>query len=172
MCVAVFMGATAAMIGGVAYTVHARFGGTSASPFLFWRAAASNTVASPIGCKSEFMPPPSPVSCPCLRGLGDDCCADLGVTSGLISFPLSLLVKNCKLVPVMVVGSIVNKIRYTPQEYLAVLLISAGVPIFMMKPAASHAGGGLGAAQEVGCAQLVEEAAGKGASLFDWAGER
>ncbi len=47
------MGATAAFIGSVAYSVHARFGGTSADFFLFWRAAASNTVASPIGCTCE-----------------------------------------------------------------------------------------------------------------------
>ena len=44
-----------------------------------------------------------------------------------------LLVKNCKLVPVMVVGALINGVRYKPYEYAAVGLISLGVVLFMMK---------------------------------------
>ena len=52
-----------------------------------------------------------------------------------------LLVKNCKLVPVMVVGAVINGVRYKRHEYLAVALISLGVVLFMMK---GKGGGGHG----------------------------
>lgn len=58
-----------------------------------------------------------------------------------ISFPLMLLVKNCKLVPVMVVGAVINGVRYKTYEYVAVGLISLGVVLFMMK---GKGGGGHG----------------------------
>jgi solute carrier family 35 (UDP-galactose transporter), member B1 len=51
-----------------------------------------------------------------------------------ISFPLLILAKSCKLVPLMLVGSVLNKTRYSLHEYAAVGLISAGVAVFMVKP--------------------------------------
>lgn len=52
-----------------------------------------------------------------------------------------LIVKNCKLVPVMAVGAVINGVRYKTYEYLAVGLISLGVVLFMMK---GKGGGGHG----------------------------
>ena len=58
-----------------------------------------------------------------------------------ISFPLMLLVKNCKLVPVMVVGALINGVRYKRYEYVAVALISLGVVLFMIKKGGGHGHG-------------------------------
>ncbi|EWM21922.1 udp-glc gal endoplasmic reticulum nucleotide sugar transporter [Nannochloropsis gaditana] len=95
--------AAAATIVGV--LLHQVNKGTTAPFSIFWRPALSNTLASPIGYLS-------------LRD---------------ISYPLLILVKNCKLLPVMLVGALVNGVRYKPHEYAAVALISCGVMLFMFK---------------------------------------
>jgi UDP-galactose transporter B1 len=56
-----------------------------------------------------------------------------------IPFPLMLLVKNCKLIPVMLVGALLNGVRYTRLEYVSVALISLGVVLFMLKPSKAPA---------------------------------
>jgi solute carrier family 35 (UDP-galactose transporter), member B1 len=55
-----------------------------------------------------------------------------------------LLVKNCKLLPVMVVGALINGVRYKTYEYVAVGLISLGVVLFMMKGKGGGGGHGHG----------------------------
>ena len=91
--------AVAAALVGLA--LHAVNKGTTAPFATFWKPALSNTIASPIGYLS-------------LRS---------------ISYPLMILVKNCKLIPVMIVGAVVNK----SYEYVAVALISMGLILFAMK---------------------------------------
>lgn len=84
--------------------------------------------------------------------------ADLSLTYNLISYPLNLLVKNCKLVPVMLVGALVNKITYSRRDYAAVAIISSGVLVFMMKPHKAHADGPTGAGDAGLCGVLDDKA--------------
>jgi len=51
-----------------------------------------------------------------------------------INFPLLILAKSCKLVPVMLMGIIIAKKKYAMSEYLAVGLITLGVALYSMKP--------------------------------------
>eukprot|EP00455_Lapot_gusevi_P006895 TRINITY_DN1296_c0_g1_i1.p1 TRINITY_DN1296_c0_g1~~TRINITY_DN1296_c0_g1_i1.p1 ORF type:complete len:388 (-),score=121.73 TRINITY_DN1296_c0_g1_i1:99-1262(-) len=55
-----------------------------------------------------------------------------------ISYPMVTLVKSCKLVPVMIMGTVVGKKSYSVTEYLCCVLISLGVVMFTcMKPGLS-----------------------------------
>ncbi|KAG5192346.1 UDP-Glc/Gal endoplasmic reticulum nucleotide sugar transporter [Tribonema minus] len=90
----------------------------------FWKPALSNTLASPFGYASL----------------------------AYINYPLLLLAKSCKLVPVMVMGFLVSGKRYTRAEYLSVGLITAGVALFSYKPG----GGGHGKHAEVERGALME----------------
>ena len=51
-----------------------------------------------------------------------------------ISFPLHVLAKSCKLIPVMAMGFIVNGQRYSGLEITSVLSITLGLCLFMSKP--------------------------------------
>jgi len=50
-----------------------------------------------------------------------------------IPYSSQVLVKSCKLVPVMVMGTIFGKKRYSAKEYLCVALICVGLVVFSMK---------------------------------------
>ncbi|QDZ23151.1 UDP galactose transporter [Chloropicon primus] len=50
-----------------------------------------------------------------------------------IPYSSQVLVKSCKLVPVMVMGTIFGKKRYSLKEYLCVALICVGLVVFSMK---------------------------------------
>ena len=82
-------------------------GQTNTAPArLFWPVAFSNTIASPFGYAS-------------LR---------------YISFPLLTLAKASKLIPIMAMGLLVGGRRYKPSEYMAAVLITAGIAMFTFKP--------------------------------------
>mmetsp|Transcript_19911 Transcript_19911/g.28996 ORF Transcript_19911/g.28996 Transcript_19911/m.28996 type:complete len:354 (-) Transcript_19911:597-1658(-) len=57
-----------------------------------------------------------------------------------ISYPMQVLVKSCKMIPVMVMGVFVSKRRYSWKETMCVLMITAGVAIFSYKPKAAQTG--------------------------------
>ena len=44
-----------------------------------------------------------------------------------VSYPLQVLIKSCKMVPVMAMGALVRRRRYSWQEVLRVLLITGGI---------------------------------------------
>jgi UDP-galactose transporter B1 len=78
---------------------------------LFWKAAVSNAMASPIGYAS-------------LR---------------FINFPLMVLTKSSKPVPVMLIGVLFYGRKYTWYKYVSVSLICIGIALFSMAKA-SHEG--------------------------------
>lgn len=53
-----------------------------------------------------------------------------------INYPTSVLVKSCKMVPVMLIGVLVFQKRYTLREYVCVLMLTVGIYGFM-----SYSGG-------------------------------
>jgi UDP-galactose transporter B1 len=130
--------AAAAMIVGL--VLHQLTKGTTARFTTFWRPALSNTIASPIG----------------YLALRD------------ISYPLLILVKNCKLLPVMIVGAVVNGVRYRTYEYVAVALISGGVMLFMVKgPQASGGGRHHGGHHDISASYAVGGQSNKGVSPLE-----
>lgn len=58
-----------------------------------------------------------------------------------VNYPTQVLAKSCKPIPVMLLGVLLAHKRYPPLKYLFVLLITAGVAMFMYNPrkAARHA---------------------------------
>lgn len=50
-----------------------------------------------------------------------------------ISYPAQVLAKSSKMIPVMVMGTLVSGLRYSAVEYLCCALISAGVSLFALK---------------------------------------
>lgn len=55
-----------------------------------------------------------------------------------ISYPAQVLAKSCKMVPVMVMGTLVYRKRYSVVEYIATLLIISGVSLFALQKSSSH----------------------------------
>lgn len=41
--------------------------------------------------------------------------------------------KSCKMVPVMIMGTLLHRKRYSPMEYVCMLLIGVGVGMFGLK---------------------------------------
>lgn len=48
-----------------------------------------------------------------------------------ISYPAMVLGKSCKLVPVMIMNVLMYRRRFAPHKYLVVLMVTAGITIFM-----------------------------------------
>ncbi|KFQ16364.1 Solute carrier family 35 member B1, partial [Leptosomus discolor] len=51
-----------------------------------------------------------------------------------VSYPTQVLGKSCKPIPVMLLGVTLLRKKYPPAKYLCVLLIVAGVALFLYKP--------------------------------------
>ena len=47
-----------------------------------------------------------------------------------------MLVKSCKMVPVMIMGTLLHRKRYSPAEYICMTLIGVGVALFGKKGSA------------------------------------
>ena len=75
----------------------------------FWRAALTCAVASPLGYASLKY----------------------------ISFPMMILVKSSKPVPIMVIGTLLYKQRYALWKYISVLLLTSGIAMFSYFKASS-----------------------------------
>ena len=52
-----------------------------------------------------------------------------------VSFPTQVLAKSCKMVPVMLMGFVVNQQRYSFLEYIVAIMITAGAAIFKLNEA-------------------------------------
>lgn len=50
-----------------------------------------------------------------------------------MSYPMQALGKSCKMVPVMLMGIVIRRKRYTPRDFMCVLLITLGVILFSYK---------------------------------------
>ena len=85
----------------------------------FWKAAATSALASPLGYASL----------------------------SYISFPLMILTKSCKPIPVMVIGYFRYAVRYPWYKYVSVGLLSGGIAVFCaFQPSKAGSGGGIGLA--------------------------
>ncbi|KAK3258461.1 hypothetical protein CYMTET_32492 [Cymbomonas tetramitiformis] len=49
-----------------------------------------------------------------------------------ISYPAQVLAKSCKMIPVMIVGTILHRKRYSLTEYLCAFFIAGGISIFAL----------------------------------------
>jgi len=56
-----------------------------------------------------------------------------------ISFPLQTLAKSAKVIPVMLMGKVLNKKTYSSQEYMEALLVSIGMTAFSFSEGSEHA---------------------------------
>jgi solute carrier family 35 (adenosine 3'-phospho 5'-phosphosulfate transporter), member B2 len=59
-----------------------------------------------------------------------------------VSFPTQVLSKSCKIIPVMIVGMILNKKIYAKIDYYDALLITAGVAMFTLSEKSDKRSGG------------------------------
>jgi UDP-galactose transporter B1 len=59
-----------------------------------------------------------------------------------VDYPTQVLAKSCKPIPVMLVAVLFYGKRYHWQKWLTIILISAGIALFMFQPGRSHAGKG------------------------------
>ena len=63
--------------------------------------------------------------------MSNTCASGLGYASlQFISFPVHILAKSSKLIPVMAMGVFINGKKHSLGEYLAVLAITSGIIIF------------------------------------------
>lgn len=96
--------------------IEAAFGGTreqKISPMNFWRLSLSAALASPIGYYSLKF----------------------------ISYPMMILMKSCKPVPVMFVGTVFYRKTYSWFKYASVLLLCSGISLFTTYKASAKSGG-------------------------------
>mmetsp|Transcript_1808 Transcript_1808/g.5483 ORF Transcript_1808/g.5483 Transcript_1808/m.5483 type:complete len:344 (-) Transcript_1808:961-1992(-) len=57
-----------------------------------------------------------------------------------MSYPMQVLGKSCKMIPVMLMGIVIRRKKYSWKDYLCVFLISIGVAVFSYKPKAIQDG--------------------------------
>jgi len=69
-----------------------------------------------------------------------------------VNYPTQVIGKSCKPIPVMVLGVVVGRKSYPLLKYLFILMIVAGVALFMYKDSAAAKGGGEGT---VGVGELL-----------------
>jgi UDP-galactose transporter B1 len=47
-----------------------------------------------------------------------------------VSYPVAVLAKSCKLIPTMVMGSLIERRQYSTQQWIAAIFISSGIALF------------------------------------------
>ena len=62
------------------------------------------------------------------------------VSFGFITYPMVTIAKATKMLPVMVVGTLVNRTRYPLIEYVCMFFVSLGISLFFIFKAAAGAG--------------------------------
>jgi len=68
-----------------------------------------------------------------LIGLSNTVASPLGMSaSKFVSFPTILVTKTCKMLPVMIMGSVLHKHKHSFEKVLSVLLITCGVVTFTL----------------------------------------
>ncbi|KAL0213406.1 hypothetical protein RCL1_007032 [Eukaryota sp. TZLM3-RCL] len=50
-----------------------------------------------------------------------------------LTYPSQVLLKSCKMVPVLIAGVLIRRVKYHISKYVAVFLITSGIVIFMLK---------------------------------------
>merc|ERR1711997_797564 len=58
-----------------------------------------------------------------------------------VNYPTQVIGKSCKPIPVMVLGVLVGRKKYPALKYLFILMIVAGVALFMYKDSAAQKAG-------------------------------
>lgn len=54
-----------------------------------------------------------------------------------VSFPTQALAKSCKMIPVMLMGVLIRRKKYSLRDYVCVLVITAGIAVFQLGKASS-----------------------------------
>jgi UDP-galactose transporter B1 len=105
----------------------------SASCLLFWKAAISNTLGPAFGVRAL-----KNIRRANTRAYGHFYCGARLTAARHASYTAQVLAKSCKLIPVMVVGTVLYGKRYAVTEYLAALLIAGARPRFAAAASSRH----------------------------------
>lgn len=83
------------------------------------------------GAKQEHLPPWTAYWKPALTNSIGPACGLIALKN--ISYPAQVLAKSCKMVPVMIMGTILHKKRYSALEYVCMSMIGVGISLFARK---------------------------------------
>jgi UDP-galactose transporter B1 len=89
------------------------------------------------GAKGDKLPPWYVYWKPALTNSIGPACGMIALKN--ISYPAQVLAKSCKMVPVMIMGTLLHRKRYSGLEYACMSLIGIGISLFARKGASSVA---------------------------------
>ncbi|KAJ0398330.1 hypothetical protein P43SY_000775 [Pythium insidiosum] len=79
--------------------------------------------------------PLAPFAIPSSAYLGAMLCSNEALKH--VSYPTQALGKSCKMIPVMLMGVLIRRKKYTLRDYICVLLITTGIAVFQLGKASS-----------------------------------